>query len=221
MRKIISLLFCVASSLPIITYSQNLYTEKDKNEFRSGSYSGCMQKQSKSELTNLFKDGVITKFCECYANEVTNDLFGNIDFQIAFSKRNAATIKSIADAETSREKTMPRFNACMDRVQNQYGGIQNILKNEFTKQPVTKIGLEGESRRSFIYSGSYACVTEAMKIGTYRKPVIEDYCNCALNNMADFISINDLIETLKSGEESTRMKKVSVLSISKCTPRLK
>lgn len=202
-------------------HARDLYTEKDKRDAYSGAYEGCIKKQTEGALSNLFKPEIIPKFCQCFANSLVDDLFGSIDFQIALSNKNSDKLRSIYSSESSRDKIMPRFNNCMERMQIEYGGMSKLLKPEISKQSTTKVGLEGESRRSFVMSGAHSCVAEVIKGGIYRKSTAEDYCSCAMHSMADGLSLNDLIDSIAAGGESVKMKQLGPSAIVKCSSRLK
>ena len=203
------------------SFSQPLITEANKAEIYKGAYEGCVEKQKNDGMNTSFKPEVLPKFCDCFAKRITEDLIGNIDFQIAISKQNKTKIKEISDAEGGRERTMKRFNSCMDALQVEYGGAKNMLKIDAKNPTLNKIGLEGESRRSFIYSGTYSCVDSVRKNSGVSKSKADDYCNCALNNMADKISGNDVLEIMKESEAGMKIvKKIGGSSYQQCVSKL-
>ena len=116
MIKLFKSLVCIVFLWHFNLYAGDLYTEKDKLQVYSGAYHGCINKQMTGESTGILKAEVIPKFCQCFANMVVADLFGNIDFQIAVAKKNTEMMQSITATESSRDNTMIRFNACTDKV---------------------------------------------------------------------------------------------------------
>lgn len=199
------------------SFSRDLYSENDKKEFYSGIYNGCIKKQLEADLSNIFKIDVIPNLCNCYSKKFTEDLFGNLDFQIALSSKNYYDLKAITDKEALIDAVMSRFNSCLEKIKVDYGGVSKILKPELGNKSVTKIGLEGESRKSFEMSTTHACVLEVVKVGVYSRPTAEKYCSCTSKFMADYLSLSDLVKIISVGDDDQKFNKLSTASSKKCS----
>lgn len=209
-------------TISISSGAQNLYTDKDRSELYKGAYEGCLEKQNQGGLNKNFKPEVLPSFCTCAAKRITDDLLGNIEFQIAISKKNHAVMREVTDKESSKENTMKRFNYCIDKVKDDYGGMKNLFKNGTNDQSLSKAGLSGESRRSFIYGGTYECVEAAKKTNGFTVGKAEEYCSCSLNSMADKLSGDDLLEIAKESKAGRAIfRKVGSESARPCFNNLK
>jgi len=185
-----------------IAFPQTAYTDKDKNNFYNGIFNGCLDKQKQGEVNRALKDGVTREACACLANQSTNNVFGDIDFQISFSRNDNLGAKKIIDKNLSSENVVAIFNSCIDNLDKKYGGKERLFLDNNIKLS-EKIGLTGDSRASFVDSGASACMTE--KSG-YGRDIDRSYCFCYMNYIADRLSQKDLVEM---GKKTTRMRRKS------------
>ena len=153
-------LICVFLSFGVSSYGQELYSEKDRKSLYDGAFTGCLEKQGTEGLNSYLKPSVISEFCDCAATEVVGDFLGDMDFQIALSRKNVARVKLLTEKFSAPNYTMPRFQLCFGRIETKYGGLMKMIKDTIVNSPSGKIGLEGESRRSFLMSGVYNCVMQ-------------------------------------------------------------
>ena len=196
--------FLIASLVIFIfklSIAQDAYTQSEKINFNRGVYSGCIEKQKQGELNKALKVGITEELCECYANTVTTKVYGNIDFQEALVRRNNFDAKRIIEESMKTENSIANFNLCMGKVEQKYGGKDKLFENKSDVIISNKIGLNGESRASFILSGVSSCANETKDSNAY---VIKKYCTCYMNYMADRLSHRDLVDMAKQSERMLR-----------------
>ena len=216
-----ALIVALTLSVMMNTWAQPLYSDKDKKQIYDGAYEGCITKQQKGELNKFFKPAILPKFCECIATDVTDSLLGSIDFQIALKNKNNAQLKTIATKAGEENETMQRFGLCMGNLQKQYGGYENMLRDTIKPELFNKIGLTGDSRSSFIYSGKYTCIQDVKSLATISDRKMNDYCDCAFGYMADRLSMSSLIDMLR--QDKVVIKKLSdigMLAAKQCASKL-
>lgn len=177
--------------------AQEAYTQAEKNSFNSNVYSGCTEKQKQSELNKTLKAGVTEELCECYAGMITTTVFGNMNFQAALLKKDNLRAKRIIEESMNNENSVANFSICMDRLEKKYGSREKLFENKSNVIASNKIGLNGDSRASFIASGVSSCTKEAKDSNSY---AVKKYCTCYMNYMADRLSQVDLIDMAKQTE---------------------
>lgn len=204
-------LLFIASSV----FSQTpVYTEKEKTEFYNGTYNGCMDKQAEGALNKTVKPKFIQDVCVCFGNTLTNEIFSNMDFQLAMGRKDNAGVKAAISRIATKESAANTFHSCLGKTEKQYGGIENIYLKNPDKSPSNKVGLVGDSRDSFVEGGIRNCLDAAQS----RTDKTKAYCACAINTMADNVSPKDLYNVgMKNVEGNNKMRDMTVLGQKRCT----
>ena len=101
---------CISSA-----FSQNPQQDSLKKEFHEGLYSGCISKQSQSELTA--KKNFTEDVCSCYAKNTTEQIFKNLDFQIGLKRKDDGAMKSAIAQIVTKEKSAITFQQCLNTSQ--------------------------------------------------------------------------------------------------------
>lgn len=200
--------------LPFFTSIHAQSTQQDglKKELQEGLYSGCVTKQIQSELTA--KKNFTDDICSCYANNTTEQIFNNLDFQIGLKKKDDATMKSAIAQIITKEKSAITFQQCLNTSQEKFKENKQSILEKPSKELSTKRGLLGESRDSFIKGGIIECNEAAKSSSTNTQA----YCSCSVNTMADNISQKDLYELgINSNIGQRKLKEMGVLGMKRCS----
>ena len=189
-------------------FAQQAYSEKDKKNFTDGAYKGCLDKQNESAFNKSLKDGVVEKLCTCYGKRITDELFSDMNFQIAIARNDSSSLERIVSKMKSPEVALKFFNMCMSDLEKKYGGKQELFSNANMDNILSKaIGLTGEERKSFLLTGIDSCIANTKSVSSI---VAKKYCNCSLNLMADNLSASDLHDLMMKADSNN--KKLSVLT---------
>ena len=203
-------LLCILSLLLYCCslFAQQAYSDKDKKSFTDGAYKGCLDKQKASEFNKTLKAGVVEKLCTCYGRKITDELFSDMNFQIAISRNDSVSLERIVSKMKSSEVALNFFNMCMADLEKEYGGKQGLFSGTNMDNMMSqKVGLTGEERKSFLLTGIDSCIASTKSVST---TVAKKYCNCSLNSMADNLSISDLYELMT--KEVSNNKKLSLIT---------
>lgn len=204
-------IFLIVTFLPS-SFAQSASQENLKRELNDGLYSGCVEKQNQSQLTasaDFTKD-----VCSCYARNTTEQIFSNLDFQIALKKKDDAAMKSAIGQVITKEKSAIGFQYCLNKTQENFKEKKKPILDKPTKELSTNRGLIGESRDSFVRGGMIECV-EAAKSSS---PNVQAYCSCSVGSMADNVSQKDLYEIgLNSAIGQRKMKEMGELGMKRCS----
>lgn len=187
-------------------FCADLYSEKDKLDLYSGAFSGCMDKQQ--GLREILKDSAVEVFCKCVADDITNSLLGDIDFQVAISRRQSHVLKSMAESQSSQRNAELRLKTCMGKTASDLGGVNNLIRGGLTESEIKKKGLKGELRAAFINSGAQRCSQKTYEERGYEKKKAEDYCICIMGKVADQISAFEMLELVKANDSEKQMKEI-------------
>lgn len=207
-------LFFISTSL----FGQSLYTENDKIKFIKTVSEGCNNKQNISELSKHLKKDVLQKTCQCYASEMANELFANIDFQIAFSKNNREKLKSIFESNNTDANNSMRMTSCIAKLTNSYGGFKNMVDTSNTTKSSSAVGLVGESRSSYVNSGVASCLNSVKDRSEAVKQSTKSFCTCTMNYIADRLSLDDLLNILKAKSNAEiKLNELSKLANKACS----
>ena len=197
-----------------IVLAQSTYTEKDKNNFYTGIFNGCLDKQNQGDANKALKEGMTAEVCTCLAENSTSNIFGDMDFQIALSRNDKLSAKKIIDKNLSSENVLDMFNNCIKKLEKKYSSKELFSENNVKLSE--KIGLTGESRNSFVNSGVATCMTE--KSG-YGKDIDKKYCSCYMNYMADRISQKDLVDMgKKTAKIMSKSAELREKGVDNCIP---
>jgi hypothetical protein len=199
-------LTCFSSS-----FAQGSQQDSLKNAFQAGLNSGCLEKQSQSQLTTNSKFN--TDVCSCYAKNSTEQIFSNLDFQIALKNKDDSAIKSAVRQVVSKDNSAITFQQCLNITHDKFKGDKKPILDKPTKELSTKRGLLDESRDSFIRGGIIECVGAAKS----SLPNVKAYCSCSVGSMADNISQQDLYEIgINSKVGQKKLKEMGELGITRC-----
>ena len=194
------------------SFAQNNSQESQRNEFKNGLYIGCFEKQSQSQITA--NDDFISDVCSCYANNTTDHVFANLDFQIALKSKDSLAMKTAINQVITKEKTEQDFQYCLNKTQDKFTKSKKPIIDKSTKELSTKRGLLGETRESFIKGGILECVDTAKS----SSPQTQAYCSCSVNSMADNVSQKDLYEIgVNSAIGQRKMKEMGELGMKRCS----
>lgn len=203
--------FFIVTFLPL-SFAQSTIQESLKKELINGLYSGCLEKQSQSQLTA--NADFTTDVCSCYARNTTEQIFSNLDFQIAFKKKDDAAMKAAIGQVITKERSSIGFQYCLNKTQEKFKEKKKPILDKPTKELSTKRGLIGESRDSFVRGGMIECV-EAAKSSS---PNVQAYCSCSVGSMADNVSQKDLYELgINSSIGQRKMKEMGELGMKRCS----
>lgn len=198
MKKIFICLIYILSTFPI--YSKELYTNSDKVKIRTEIFEGCIRKQNISSQ-NIMHQNVIEEICNCYADDSTKFLLGKVDFQIAFSKKQTDTVKSIIKSDIATSTFDAISNKCLDTTVLKFGGVKNLYLDKPKENLDEKKGLLSTQRNEFIDAGMQNCIDGTRQSASVSKEWASDYCKCALNVMADNLSVADLWEVGRGSDK--------------------
>lgn len=199
-----------------LAFSAPLYTESNKQLYVDKIYEGCMLKQSQSSSNSALKPAAISSVCRCYGQKVTDELFGNIEFQTAFSKKNDRIMKQQIDYVLRNDNAMANFNACTQDARKKFG---SLYADEPKNKSTPKVGLSGDIRYNFVNAGVNKCISK-FKAETVNVPpdATYNYCSCFYNYFADNVSERDIID--QKDLNGPDFKKISSLASNKCINRL-
>ncbi len=208
-------IFLIVTSLPS-SFAQSASQENLKIELNDGLYSGCVEKQNQSQLTA--SADFTTDVCSCYARNTTEQIFSNLDFQIALKRKDGSAMKAAIGQVITKEKSAIGFQYCLNKTQEKFKEKKKPILDKPTKELSTKRGLIGESRDSFVRGGMIECV-EAAKSSS---PNIQAYCSCSVGSMADNVSEKDVYELgINSSIGQKKMKEMGELGMKRCSHLLK
>lgn len=214
MKNCLAALFCLLSLSS--SFAQTDSQESQRNEFKNGLYIGCIEKQSQNQLTA--SADFTSDVCSCYANDTTDHVFANLDFQIAFKSKDSLAMKTAINQVITKEKTEQDFHYCLNKTQDNFTKTKKPIIDKSTKELSTKRGLLGETRESFIRGGILECVDTAKS----SSPQTQAYCSCSVNSMADNVSQKDLYEIgVNSAIGQRKMKEMGELGLQRCGHFLK
>jgi hypothetical protein len=197
-------------------YAQSIQQDGLKKELQEGLYSGCITKQSQSELTA--KKNFTEDVCSCYAKNTTEQIFKNLDFQIGLKRKDDGAMKSAIAQIVTKEKSAITFQQCLNTSQEIFKENKQSFLEKPSKELSTKRGLLGEGRDSFIKGGIIECNEAAKSSSTNTQA----YCSCSVNTMADNISQKDLYELgINSVNGQRKMKEMGELAMRRCSHFLK
>lgn len=194
------------------SFAQNASQENLKRELNDGLYSGCVEKQNQSQLTA--SADFITDVCSCYSRNTTEQIFSNLDFQIALKRKDDSAMKAAIGQVINKEKTAIGFQYCLNKTQEKFKEKKKPILDKSTNELSTKRGLLGEARESFIRGGVIECVDAAKS----SSPQTKAYCSCSVGAMADNVSQKDLYELgINSHIGQRKMKEMGELGMKRCS----
>lgn len=198
------------------SFAQSTSQESLKRELIGGLYSGCVEKQSQSQLAT--NSEFTADVCSCYAKNSTEQIFSNLDFQIALKKKDDLAMKSAIGQVINKENSTVGFQYCLNKTHDKFKENKKPILDKPNKELSTKRGLIGESRDSFVRGGMIECV-EAAKSSS---PNVQAYCSCSVGSMADNVSQKDLYELgINSSIGQKRLKEMGELGMKRCSHLLK
>ncbi len=202
---------CLSSS-----FAQSTSQDSLKRELNDALYSGCLEKQNQSNLSA--NSDFVKDVCSCYAKNATEQIFSNLDFQIALKKKDDAAIKTAIGQVINKEKAAIGFQYCLNKTQDKFKENKIPILDKPSKELSTKRGLLGEARESFIRGGMIECV-EAAKSSSQN---VQAYCSCSVGSSADNVSQRDLYELgINSSIGQRKMKEMGELGMKRCLHLLK
>jgi hypothetical protein len=210
MQRLFVSLLCL--SFLSSSFGQSTHQESLKKEFQAGLYSGCLEKQSQSQLATNSKFNA--DICSCYAKNSTEQIFSNLDFHIALKNKDDLAIKSAVRQIVTKDNSAITFQQCLNKTRDKFKGEKEPILDKPTKELSTKRGLLDESRDSFIRGGILECIDSAKS----SSPNVKAYCSCSVGSMADNISQQDLYEIgINSKLGQKRIKEMGELGIKRCS----
>lgn len=200
-------------------FSEQVFTDKDRQNFKEGAYKGCLEKQDGSSINKFLKSGVVEEYCNCYSQNATDEIFQDINFQIAFSRKDTATVKRIIDKLKLPSTTIKFSNSCMSELELKYGGNNKLFEKSGGGDLSKKIGLTGEDRRSFLVGGIDTCMSSNKNMSDINA---KNYCTCALNSLADNLSTRDVYElSIDSQSIKNKITTLNKKAVDKCLIKIK
>lgn len=202
---------CLPSS-----FAQSASQDSLKKEFVDGLYSGCLEKQNQSNLSA--NSDFIKDVCSCYSKNATEQIFSNLDFQIALKKKDDTAIKAAIGQVINKEKAAIGFQYCLKKTQDKFKENKKPILDKPSKELSTKRGLLGEARESFIREGIMECVDAAKSSA----PNVQAYCSCSVGSAADNVSEKDVYELgINSSIGQKKIKEMGELGMKRCSHLLK
>lgn len=128
------------------SFAQSTSQESLKRELIGGLYSGCVEKQSQSQLAT--NSEFTADVCSCYAKNSTEQIFSNLDFQIALKKKDDLAMKSAIGQVINKENSTVGFQYCLNKTHDKFKENKKPILDKPNKELSTKRGLIGESRDS-------------------------------------------------------------------------
>ena len=176
--------------------SKEIYSPQDKERFRDSVFVGCQSGVENGKYKLLIKKDIFEKVCDCYSSNVTDEIFGNTNFQIALARNDGVAVKNIVAQFQNSSATQSHLNSCIDKMIVVYGGREWIFIDKYPKEFIEKIGLTGEARSEFIRSGMEECSDSVNKanISASAKSSIISSCKCTIEFSADNLSVLYLFE---------------------------
>lgn len=204
--------------------AQEIYTQKQRNELSDIVYERCLVKQSQSELNTQFLPGVVQELCKCVAEQVTTDILGSVEFQLAMSRDDNAALKIIISRKMAPEILAQTSMVCADETIKKRGGLSKVVRGDPLTKLSTQAGLKGDSRSDYVASGVIKCKSAQRQMVDNKgisDDVIDSYCNCAFNYTADRISSADMAAILIQQSAGIKLRdKLTKESAIFCTQKI-
>lgn len=201
----------VFSTFFFSTIAQSTQQDILKKELQQGLNSGCLEKQSQSKLSK--NSDFTLDVCSCYAKNSTEQIFSNIDFQIALKKKDDADIRTAIAQIINKEYSTIIFQQCLNNTQERFNKAKEQIFDKSKNELSNKRGLLGESRDSFLNSGIIECV----ELSKSPSPNAQAFCSCSVGSMADNLSQQDLYEIgVNSNFGKKKMKEMGELGMKRC-----
>jgi len=193
----------------VASAAQEVYSQKEKEDFGNSVYKGCMDKQARDDLTAYFLPAVIEESCKCFSDKVTADVFGSIEFQLAMSRKDGEAVKRIISQAAEPEGATRSLMACLQTSTDRHGGQSKILREGPTRPLSTRIGLTGNSRIAYVNVGVQTCKDAQRQMPDNKNVpdnLIDAFCKCAMNFSADRVSQANVVEMLKQQPSGIKLQ---------------
>lgn len=216
-----SILFVWLVSVGVVFSAQEVYSQKERDQFRANVEEGCMVKQSREEGNAQILPAVLEEMCKCYANKTTAQVFGSMEFQLARSRKDDEATKRVISQIVTPEAAALTSMACLQASIDERGGPSKITRDVPYSPSRTQIGLKGEPRRSFVNTGLQSCKTNQKQMPENKgitENTIDVYCACYINYLADRVSIANTVDMLT--QQPSAVRKLSKASAKYCNKKL-
>lgn len=201
--------FCQICVFGVACAAQEVYSQKDKEDFSKSFYKGCLDKQARDNSTAYLLPSVVEESCKCLSDKVTANVFGSIEFQLAASRKDIEAAKHIILQATESEGLTRSLMACLKASIDRHGGQSKILREGQTRPLSRRIGLTGNSRIAYVSSGVQACQETQRKIPSNKNisdKLIDTFCKCAMDFSADRISQANVVEILEQQPSGIKLQ---------------